>query len=102
MSEQQVDLLAPLRELLSVPERWTKRAAARGKSGRLVYAAGRAAVCWCLIGGMVRTETYTAAMEEIRRRVGRRGEIYGVTDFNDDDDTTHADIVELLREPFYG
>lgn len=48
-----VDLLKAARELISVPERWTRKAMARDRYNAPVLATSSKAVCWCLDGALL-------------------------------------------------
>lgn len=115
MSEEKKDLLAPVRELLADPARWTKGCGAKDRNDRPVSARDPRAVCWCLYGAYVKMypmkdePSYLHRMlieVELVRRVkeARIEGVWGFTDevaFNDWEYTTHADVMRLLEEPLY-
>lgn len=97
MESQLIKDLTAMRELLAVPERWTKGVFARGKSGKPVMADGRAAVCWSVGGAfwrVVRKQTKKEVFDALRATLlPDFGTIY---DYNDHPDTTHADILAWI------
>lgn len=98
------DLLAPIRKLLRSRKRWTQGRMAQTKTGRAVDGNSRSAVCWCLMGAVEKFYAGGGCFlvdHELDRRARERGAYHDV-DFNDDERRTHAEIMELLREPFYG
>lgn len=100
------DALVAIRELLSVPERWTKGADSRDANGDPAgLYSERGAVCWCLDGaifatagkfGVASRDVMNVVDRQVRRRVG--DEHYNAPTYNDDETTTHADILSLLDE----
>jgi hypothetical protein len=100
---QQIDLFAPIREVLSSPEKWTKGRYARDDRGVTCSAHSSGARCWCIVGatmrahpGIGRDDPFVQCVREMRRRIGDDE----ITDFNDR--VTFEDIQRLLAEPFYG
>lgn len=108
-------------ELFSEPEAWTKGEYARDANGGAVMITSENAVCWCLVGGMSLVEFDLISSDDGRLRftddelteLGRL--IEALTDvvddhvepdplnnslsvFNDSDNTTHDDILAVLRE----
>lgn len=95
------DLLAPVRELLSEPERWCKQYMALTDDGALVGSVERRAARWCLMGAVRKAyelESEGLILDELRRRL----DVPSVSAWNDAADRTHADIMALLEAPFYG
>lgn len=94
-----VEILTAARELLSVPERWTKGSPARTSDGTMTDARSEDAVCWCARGALQRVsdccdEVY-ASRAILRQATGN----YGFKDYvylNDLPKTTHADILSLF------
>lgn len=48
------DILRAARGLLADPDRWTTKAYARAKDGRLARPEGAEAVCWCAFGALAK------------------------------------------------
>lgn len=87
--------LLAIRELLAVPERWTKEVGARDATGKHVNSTSPEAVCWCLVGAAVHFEIPTYPIERALGEAGGFGRSQ-ITEFNDDEATTHPDILALL------
>jgi hypothetical protein len=97
----ELQALRDIRDLLEPPERWTKGAYARTAP----YAAGRVeadsphATCWCLEGACWRVtgELYSSPIwQRLNRHVSNHNLAPRASNFNDRDETTHRDILELL------
>lgn len=88
-------VLVSARELLSDEKRWTKGNMARDAAGADVNPRGKKAVCWCVVGAVMKSplgRLYQGdAIDRIYRVVG--GSIGG---FNDAPTTTHADVLRVL------
>ena len=86
-------------ELLADPKHWTKRAYARDKDGQSVSAHSDEAVCWCVLGAIIKCYGYLECPES---RIVRTGLIekykHGmITNFNDIE-ASHEQVVSLLKE----
>lgn len=84
-----------VRELLSVPERWTQGAMSLDVKGR--PAVRRAdAVCWCLAGAVRQVYPddvqYAKVCDKLEQAVGR------LDRWNDYDQRTHAEVLALVTE----
>ncbi len=97
-----IKVLTKARELLAVPERWTKRAEARNTKRREVYWSSEDAVCWCLAGAISKIspsmrDAWRAedALDAVAPPAPRSSERPYIA-FNDRRSTTHADILALL------
>jgi formate hydrogenlyase subunit 6/NADH:ubiquinone oxidoreductase subunit I len=109
---QQLDLFAPIREMLSSPEKWTQRAYARNDDGQVVSMFDRDATRRCLVGALCTVYCPVDAVGvnelctvELQRRLQLTLDYLDtipLSDFNDDPNTVFADIQCLLAEPFYG
>jgi hypothetical protein len=111
---QQLDLFAPIREMLSSPEKWTQRAYARNDDGQVVSMFDSDATRRCLVGALCAAYTPIAlstdhinelCTAELQRRLQFTldpRDTVSLSDFNDDPNTVFADIQCLLAEPFYG
>lgn len=101
---QLLDDLKAVRELLSVPERWTKGEHARTNTGCPVPINSRRAKCWCLEGATARAvksderfnNTWGCLLDMFRQDHPDAKIIGGIIEWNDADDRTHADVLALL------
>jgi hypothetical protein len=92
-----VEVLIAARELISVPERWTKSAYARSADGRPIGPCGVAsqdAVCWCPVGAVDRlvedgTDLAAYALDYLQMVVGGGR----VANWNDAQERTHAEVL---------
>ncbi|WP_037500667.1 DUF6197 family protein [Sphingomonas jaspsi] len=101
------DLLIRVREILADPEHWTKDSFARDDNGYFIDPTEPVARCFCLDGALIR------AAHELHPEVNtsnpyRFGEYRDAADrlsnfagrnhlqFNDDPETTHADVLALI------
>jgi hypothetical protein len=109
---QQIDLFAPIRELLSSPEKWTKGAYARDALGHHVSVFADEAAQRCLIGAVcaahnpLQGTVNELCTTELQRRLQLEplsdDDVASVAGYNDLPTTTFEDIQRLLAEPFYG
>ena len=87
-------ILVEARELLSVPERWTKDEYARDPSGEAVMPLSERAVCWCTIGAMYRIAgAHGDELRKAKRALERATQDGAIAVFNDDPSRTHAEIL---------
>jgi hypothetical protein len=100
-----VEHLQKVKELLSVPERWTKGAFARVVDGRGVFYNNPKACSFCLLGGICKTDPNlesrggeTSKAWHFLTMYCRRKKSMDVPNFNDHERTTHADILSFLDE----
>lgn len=93
-------------ELLAKPEHWTKGHMAVDALGNEVSARSTEAVCFCLLGALVRcyndgtvegTSRYVRVRSELRERVKQLG-LSGIIGWNDDDVRTHEEVLAVLKE----
>lgn len=105
-----IELLVDTKKILDSPDKWTKGAYARGKSGKDVSNFGRYATCFCLAGAFNRAAGqrsnrnmyslapgYAKASVAMNNRVWRGGHFSFVT-YNDLPTTTYEDIIRLIDE----
>lgn len=91
-------------ELLADPTSWTKHHPARDAKGQSTDARDPDAVCWCMAGAIFRTigQTVQPLLEDVvARRFPDRitHDVYdGYVAFNDHPDTTHAEVLSVLKE----
>lgn len=104
-----LDELRELRKLLEDPRRWTKGTFARNIEGFEVSASNPDAVCWCLEGAIAKivgdeiaasdegSIFYTPLFNVIAACLSTAEiEGSGIAGFNDAEDTTHQDVLNLL------
>lgn len=104
-----VTILKEVRDLLSDPARWTRGTAARNRHGYSVDVTEDCATRWCLIGAI--TKVCASHNNGHKAYLAKRAAVYRVMeaslrslnhkeitliDFNDVEETTHADILKLL------
>ena len=96
---QLLDDLKAVRDLLSVPERWTKGAHARDLVGHTVPPAGVVAVCWCLDGAALKLaggDMHTPRYRNIERALTAAIDGGNYSVWNDAPRRIHADVLALL------
>jgi hypothetical protein len=105
-----LEALRKVRDLLAVPERWTKEADARDAEGResdenlFIYeGVSFVATCWCLSGAVHLVAPGAHLMAEFSRTLGvpPDGGSLGrcsVVDWNDAPERTHADVLKLIDD----
>lgn len=104
MNTRLVENLRAMRELLSVPERWTQRAAARQVNGKSCFAESPGAVCWCLDGARQKIVGIPPTADNNEVAVALNAEVpanrnYALPlriSFNDAPTTRHANVLALL------
>ena len=90
-------ILKKTKELISDPARWTKGEMARTMFGASVSAHDSSATCWCIMGAIhheTKDDPFLAgsAYQIVRTQLQGRT----VSEFNDDQNTTHEDVMTLL------
>jgi hypothetical protein len=96
------ETLVKLRELLSDPSRWTKRANAKAANGIAVRSYSPHAESFCLVGGLERvvgwTPNHTQATEDEFQRAGaalkRTARVEFISVFNDR--STHGEVLNVI------
>jgi len=88
-------------EVLATPEKWAKLVQARNASGKGVNPKSKDAVSWDVVGALwvcaKDNPEWRMWFDRIVERVNNRG-YETPTRFNDDPNTTHADVLKLLTE----
>lgn len=91
------EILRAARAKIDTPEKWTRGAYARTKSGRIVGPECASAVHLCAVGAVTAAAspamTVDDALVVLARELPSAG---GITNFNDHPGTTHADILALF------
>lgn len=98
-------LIKAARKLLANEKRWTKDYYARDAQGRECSPTDKRAKCWCILGAVWNCETrvkatylaYSAAIALIEQELLKRG-YTNIPNFNDEWNTTHKDVINLLDE----
>lgn len=100
MSQEVAHTLIKARELLSDPTRWAKGNYAYDKDGVPTWEGGEDAVCFCAMGAINRlADTSADACESFKalcQALAAMGDNRFIPSFNDDEATTHADILNLF------
>ena len=101
--EQELEILRKARELLSDESRWTKGVSARDEALREAYPRSALAVCWCATGAVLKASGPPSSRMDshpVLRLEQTLHAAYGpgryVQGFNDDESTTHADVLALF------
>lgn len=88
-------------ELLNAENRWTQRQLARTGSGVKVHYSSPDASCWCLMGAVCKCYPVDSerrrVMDLIDECTLKRFDVGFVT-WNDDPQTTYADVFKLVKE----
>lgn len=92
-----------VRELLADPAKWTKGASAKLADGTTAPFSHEKAVCWCLMGATFRCydsdHDLDHALMKLRKAItDKTGRVIGIAGFNDDEKTTHEDILAVCRD----
>ena len=90
-------------ELLTDPKRWTQGAPARDAAGVEVSEHDKSAVCWCMMGAIIKCYggSFAQCNKQFNKVADKLEELYGnpqIHKFNDCIDTTHEQVVSLLKE----
>ena len=87
-----------IKELLSDESKWTQGCMARDEQDVLVPVFSDNAVCWCLGGAVVKCY-FTHERDRIGERLRKAlpSPFAGITQFNDNEQTTFHDIKTLLE-----
>lgn len=101
-----IAVLDAVRDVLANPERWARRELAYNRLGEPVEPREPEATCWCLQGAINRvTDNRTAqniAHHELRKTLFERGTHLAIpsaaVEFNDNPNTTHVDILQLIDD----
>jgi hypothetical protein len=92
-----LDILIRARKLIEAPERWTKGAMARNSVGARVSAYAPDAICFCAQGALKKASDWDDHLSQAALRLNRAITIpVGYITYNDEPETTHADILALF------
>lgn len=89
-------LARQVRELLAVPERWTRGEFARRADGSPCGSKDPAAQCWCLVGAMCRLDDDPIRGMEMLDAIRAATRSDSASVWNDAPGRTHADVLALL------
>lgn len=98
--QQVIDALKAAREKISKPEHWTQNAFARDAKGQAVGELSGEACSYCAIGACYALRVHTiarsavGALEQTLRESGQESAFVAM--FNDAEDTTHDDVLDLF------
>lgn len=95
-----LELVHDLQALLSGPERWTKGADARDRTGKMRDAESAQACCWCIGGALDKLSNYRSDLAQIMHEAigDEPGKPTLLCDWNDDPSRTFADIQALMAK----
>ena len=89
-------------DLLSSPERWTQRSAARNQAKEATWPNDASACCWCLWGAIQRIYGIGYMMDDIVARIHRhlesRDEHRYITYWNDAPERQYEEVKALVEE----
>ena len=85
-------------ELLADPAHWTKHAMARDAFGTVIRINSPNATCWCLLGAIRHCYKSLPDIDSICDRIYAELPRSGITSFNDNSETTHADIIAICNK----
>lgn len=91
--------LRAVRELISVPERWTKGAGARKANGYRVKFSDPGAVCFCLMGAMSRCSLDSEVRSQMERVINSALDTprpFGYIDWQDRPGRTHPEVLAVV------
>ena len=88
-----LNLLKQVRELLSVPERWTQNTAARDANGEPCETIDPKATCWCIMGAFWKFADQMFNTSDMCHIMQNK-----LANFNDSVNTTHKDVLTLLDD----
>ncbi len=87
-------------ELLSDPKSWIRYHWAQDSSGNPVHHNSPHATCWCLDGAIMHIyggdDEYEDMVDDVSDKI--REEVGGIICFNDKHNTTHDDIIRVVRK----
>lgn len=97
MSQLKTDL-QQVRDLLADPKRWTQGSYARDADGNPLSYRHPDAVCLCLDGAVIEIagDTEGARYTEMQAHLEAQNDGNNYANFNDAEDTTHADVLAFL------
>ena len=100
-----VQILTDTRDTLNNPANWIKDIPARNRYGVAVHPRSPYATCWCFSGALVKAGLHgcgRAALDRVRSYLDTALGLYlgydvDVVTFNDERQTTHADVLEVVN-----
>lgn len=89
-----VGALKEARSLISEKKHWTRGASAKNASGQKTWSDDPEAVCWCMLGAIVKVATGLDCAVEVGALNALRIVCHsGIPQFNDDPATTHEMVL---------
>jgi hypothetical protein len=90
------NLLREAHDLIIAERNWCKGSGAVTPTGRKVSASDPDAVAWCALGALSRVAKTNGLRSNTAKVLWQTlpFDFYTVTSFNDDDDTTHGDVLD--------
>ena len=94
-----LEILKSARELLSVPERWTKGVSAKDKAGFFIDRKSEAAHSFCVVGAIGRSnidyDSFDLACDHLR---SVQPMVSSLANWNDAPERTHAEVLARFDE----
>ncbi|MDH7796409.1 MULTISPECIES: hypothetical protein [unclassified Beijerinckia] len=89
--------LTKVRALLADPTKWTKGYLAKDESGNPTFAESSNAACYCMLGA-INSVASPEEQRDVKNAVRFHIPTYdkSIADFNDDPNTNHHDVLNLL------
>jgi len=88
-----VEKLRAAKSFIDTPDKWTREVSARDKFGQPASDYEEDAVCFCIIGAAMRAD---ASLDRHLRKCLPEWAEGSFIDFNDHEETTHADVMALF------
>lgn len=85
-----------IQELLDKPEKWTQYTSARDINGKDVGYEADSAVCWCLIGAILKC--YGEKSENVMDKIYKAFKGESIALYNDAKERTFKDVMKLVKE----
>ena len=101
-----IDVLQDVKELLITPGHWIKGIIAHNEKGLVTDPIENDACGWCLLGAIdhvayhnnINRETRNEVQDIIYKVLEEQRGMCSIPDFNDDHNTKHSDILDVLDE----
>lgn len=87
-----------VQDILTDESKWTRGSYARGVSGRTVDYLGKSAVCFCLMGAIMRAASTETEQKEMYMAVNLKLNHRGIEGWNDAPERTFAEVRGLIEE----
>lgn len=92
------DQLIAARAFIDTPDKWTKNALSKDASGRNTRYPGGPAVCFCTLGALRQVNNNFNREMTLMGKLAAHvpGDSFDPVGYNDDFETTHADVLALF------